>query len=208
MGIAERKIREQQSRIKLIKKSARVTFEKKGFEAAKMEEIAERAEISKATIYKYFKSKNDLFYEVMQEPLAQLSRDLVEIRARKDDPVKTIELIIEKNFDFYKEYPDIHHLVTEIKVSEIKKFISADKAGHLKEIMATNLKQVEMTINDGIEKGIFRKIDPMVGAIILWNLYMGIIKYQENRLDVGKKDYRKSTLDAGLDLLLWGMKKR
>jgi len=54
----------------------------------------------------------------MQEPFAQLSRDLVEIRSRKEDPQKTIELIIEKNFDFYKEYPDIHHLVTEIKVSE------------------------------------------------------------------------------------------
>ena len=37
---------------------------------------------------------------------------------------------------------------------------------------------------------------------------MGIIKYQENRLDVGKKDYRKSTLDAGVNLLLWGLKKR
>jgi len=208
MSIAERKIREQQSRIKLIKKSARVTFEKKGFEAAKMEEIAERAEISKATIYKYFKSKNDLFYEVMQEPLAQLSRDLIEIRARQEEPEKTIELIIEKNFYFYKEYHDIYHLVTEIKVSEIKKFISADKAVHLKEIMATNLKQMEMTINDGIKKGIFRKTDPMMGAIIMWNMFMGIIKYQENRLDVGKKDYRKSTLDAGLDLLLWGMKKR
>jgi len=97
MSIAERKTREHQSRIKLIKRSASVMFEKKGFEAAKMmEEIAERAEISKATIYKYFKSKNDLFYEVMQEPFAQLSRDLVEIRSRKEDPQKTIELIIEK----------------------------------------------------------------------------------------------------------------
>ena len=107
MSIAERKIREQQSRINLIKKNARVIFEKKGFEAAKMEEIAERAESSKATIYKYFKSKNDLFYEVMQEPLAQLSRDLIEIRARQEEPEKTIELIIEKNFCFYKEYHDI-----------------------------------------------------------------------------------------------------
>jgi len=98
--------------------------------------------------------------------------------------------------------------VTEIKVSEIKKFISADKAVHLKEIMATNLKQMEMTINDGIKKGIFRKTDPMMGAIIMWNIWESSSKYQENRLDVGKKDYRKSTLDAGLDLLLWGMKKR
>ena len=63
MGITERKEREKQARINLIKKSARVMFQKKGLEATKMEEIAGHAEISKATIYKYFNSKDDLFYE-------------------------------------------------------------------------------------------------------------------------------------------------
>jgi len=208
MAIEDRKEREKQARINQIKKSARVMFQKKGLEGTKMEEIAERAEISKATIYKYFKSKNDLFYEMMREPLSKLNRDVIEVSARQEGPERTIELLIEKTFDFYLEYPDIHNLVTEIKTSEIKKHLSADKAGHLKKIMATNLKQLEMAIKDGIEEGIFERIQPKLVAIILWNMYMGIIKYQENRLDVGKKDYRKSTLDAGVDLLLWGLKKR
>ncbi|MBI4766782.1 MAG: TetR/AcrR family transcriptional regulator [Deltaproteobacteria bacterium] len=208
MGITERKEREKQARINLIKKSARIMFQKKGFEAAKMEEIAEHAEISKATIYKYFKSKDDLFYEMMQEHLTKLYKDLVEIRTRQKDPEKTIKLIIEETYNFYRKYSDIYHLVTGLKSSEIKKLLPADKAGNLKVIMASNLKQLELTLKDGIEKRIFRRIEPMVGAVILWNMFMGIVKYQENRLDVGKKDYRKSTLDAGVDLLLWGLKKR
>jgi AcrR family transcriptional regulator len=207
MGITERKAREKQARINLIKKSARVMFQKKGFEATKMEEIAEVAEISKATIYKYFKSKGDLFYEIMQEHLSKLNQELVEIRLKQENPEKSIWLILEKTFDFYKEYSDIYHLVTGFKTSEITKLLSADKALNLKEIMASNLKQLELALKDGIEKKIFRKIDAVVGAVIFWNMFMGIIKYQENRLDVGKKDYRKSTLDAGVDWLLWGLKK-
>ena len=74
--------------------------------------------------------------------------------------------------------------------------------------MATNLKQLEMAIKDGIEEGIFERIQPKLVAIILWNMYMGIIKYQENRLDVGMKDYRKSTLDAGVALLHGVLEKR
>ena len=143
----------------------------------------------------------------MQEHLTKLNKEVVEIRARQEDPENAIWLIIANTFEFYREFSDIYHLVTEFKTSEIKKLLSADKALNLNEIMSSNLKQLELALKDGIEKGIFRKIDPIVGAVILWNMFMGIIKYQENRLDVGKKDYRKSTLDAGIDWLLWGLKK-
>jgi AcrR family transcriptional regulator len=207
MSIEDRKKREKQSRIKQIKKSAGYIFEKKGFEAAKMDDIAERADISKATIYKYFKSKDDLFYEMMQEHLTKLNKDLIEICARKEEPEKTIELIVEKTFKFSKEHSDIYNLVTELKASEINRLFSADKVRHLKVVMASNLKQLEIAIRNGIEKGIFRGIEPMVCAIIIWNMIMGINKYQENRLDVGKHDYRRSTLDAGIELLLQGMRK-
>jgi len=39
-------------------------------------------------------------------------------------------------------------------------------------------------------------------------MFLGIIQYQENRLEPGKKDYRKSTLEAGVEYLLNGLKKR
>ena len=60
MGIAERRQREKESRIRHIRDSAAAVFFEKGFEAATMEDIAARAEISKAAIYLYFKSKEDL----------------------------------------------------------------------------------------------------------------------------------------------------
>jgi AcrR family transcriptional regulator len=207
MGITERKRKEKQARIDLIKKNARFLFQK-GFEATKMEDIAGRAEISKATIYQYFKSKNDLFYDIMQERLTNLNNAFVEICGRQEDPETTMMLISDRMLDFSIEESDIYHLVTTLKITEIKKLLSPDKAGHLREIMASNLRQVELVIRGGIDSGVFRRIDAKVVAIIFWNMFMGIIQFQENRLDVGKKDYRKSTLEAANELIMAGLKKK
>jgi len=208
MGIAERKRKERQARIDLIKKNARFLFEKKGFEATKMEDIADRAEISKATIYQYFKSKNDLYYDIMQERLTNLNNAFAEICARQEDPETTMMRIMDRMLEFSIEESDIYHLVTALKITEIKKLLSPDKAGHLREIMASNLRQVERVIQGGIDNGVFRRIDAKVGAIIFWNMFMGIIQFQENRLDAGKKDYRRSTLEAANELIMAGLKKK
>ncbi|MCV6607982.1 MAG: TetR/AcrR family transcriptional regulator [Campylobacterales bacterium] len=40
-------------------------FYKKGYEASNMNVIAENANVSKATVYKHFKSKKDLFFALM-----------------------------------------------------------------------------------------------------------------------------------------------
>ena len=47
--------------------AALATFAEKGFAAAKMEEIARRAGISKGTLYLYFETKEDMFRAVVRE---------------------------------------------------------------------------------------------------------------------------------------------
>jgi len=207
MGIPERKRKEKEARVELIKKTARVFFNEKGYKATKMEDVAIAAEISKATIYQYFKSKDDLFYEMMKERFERLNQQVIMIHEKNDDPVRTLMLITETTFEFSLTDSEIYHVVTEMKSPEYRKLLSEDKARHLKEIMVSNLQQVELTIRDGIEKGIFRKVDPKVGSVILWNTFMGILKFQENRLDEGKKDHRKSTLFTGIEWLIDSLKK-
>lgn len=64
MGIAERKEREKlQRRNDIIDAAEKVLFSR-GFESATMDEIAEMAELSKGTLYLYFKSKEDLQFAI------------------------------------------------------------------------------------------------------------------------------------------------
>ena len=64
MVIAERKEREKEQRRNDIIDAAESIFFSKGIENATMDEIAEEAELSKGTLYLYFKSKEGLLFAI------------------------------------------------------------------------------------------------------------------------------------------------
>jgi AcrR family transcriptional regulator len=67
MGIAERKEREKAERKALILHCTKELILERGVEEISMGEIAERAELSKATLYLYFPSRDILFREICVE---------------------------------------------------------------------------------------------------------------------------------------------
>jgi len=74
MGIAERREREREQVRTLIVEAARDILSAEGLEALSMRAIAERIEYSPATIYLYFKDKDELIREVVQQGMERMSR--------------------------------------------------------------------------------------------------------------------------------------
>lgn len=50
-------------------------FSEKGFEATRMDEVAHRAEVNKATIYYHYESKKELYGAVLLEPLGEIAEE-------------------------------------------------------------------------------------------------------------------------------------
>ena len=67
MGINERRERERNERRKTILNCARELVLSQGVEHVNMEDIASKAELSKATVYLYFSSKEELLNEICEE---------------------------------------------------------------------------------------------------------------------------------------------
>jgi AcrR family transcriptional regulator len=67
MGISERKEREKAERRKMIMNCAKELILHNGVEGVSMGDIARKAELSKATIYLYFSSKDSLFWAICEE---------------------------------------------------------------------------------------------------------------------------------------------
>ena len=55
---------------------ALISFSKKGFDKTTMDDIAAESGVSKGTIYLYFKSKEELFYELCEKNLVALREQL------------------------------------------------------------------------------------------------------------------------------------
>ena len=62
-----------------IKEAARTVFMRKGYDGARMQEIADEAGINKALLHYYFRSKNKLFGEIFNDAFNQLVPRIGEI---------------------------------------------------------------------------------------------------------------------------------
>ena len=113
MGIYERKSREKEYRIKQIRDSAAALFCKKGYAATTIEDIAALAEISKATIYLYFKSKDELFSEILQPVLTEIDGTL-----RKHNNEENLTLDYFSSDDYQRR--DLVSMVTLVESYKIE----------------------------------------------------------------------------------------
>ena len=65
-------------------------FAEKGFAAARLDEIARRAGVSKGALYLYFETKEDLFRAVVHDVVAPKVRPVAEGAAAMDAPFETV----------------------------------------------------------------------------------------------------------------------
>lgn len=88
--------RRKEARPQEILEAALSVFAEKGFAAARMDDIAIRARVSKGTIYLYFKSKEAVFRALVQETLARRVSDLALVVRDHRGPVAPLlrELIV------------------------------------------------------------------------------------------------------------------
>lgn len=100
MGIKERREREEQARVTAILTAAKAVFASKGYYEARMEDVAEAAELAKGTIYYYFKSKDEIYARLIELEAEKASE---EIRRRLSDK-DTFFVTVEKILAFYVEY--------------------------------------------------------------------------------------------------------
>lgn len=85
--------RQPKKRPSQILDAALQVFSEKGLEGARMEDIAEVAGLSKATIYLYFPSKVDVFREMMRNAIDGLVRVSLQIE-RSEPPSRALRSVI------------------------------------------------------------------------------------------------------------------
>lgn len=93
-------------------------FSEQGYSGTSTVQIAEKAGVSQATIFKYFKTKSDLLSEIMKPMIPELKKDFfpnLQTFTRLDDAV---HFIVENRFHFLAQNADfIKILMQEVLVN-------------------------------------------------------------------------------------------
>lgn len=102
MGTKERREREERSRLAAILVAAENVFAARGYHDARMDDIAEAAELAKGTLYYYFKSKDEIYLHLLERESRKVHE---EVRRRISGSSTFIE-VLEQAFAFYLQYFD------------------------------------------------------------------------------------------------------
>lgn len=114
MGISDRKEREKQEMRKLIMDAAMDMFVKDGFEKTSIRNIADKIEYSPATIYLYYKDKDELLWGLQAEAFGQLNEYFIQHITSKD-PLKQLEQIAKAYVTFGLQNPELYDLMFIIR---------------------------------------------------------------------------------------------
>lgn len=110
MGLKERKEREKLEMKDLILQSAHQLFLDKGFDQVSIRNIAEAIEYSPATIYLYFKDKDEIFYALHGEAFKNFNVFVSPIIAIKD-PLERLFTLGEKYMEFASTHPKYYEIM-------------------------------------------------------------------------------------------------
>ena len=85
-------------------------FARKGFERATVDEVAARARLAKGTIFYNFKTKDDIFFAIIEEGTRRFS-ELVKHRSSSGRAVDRLEQAYDAAFEFFQKYNDFSTLL-------------------------------------------------------------------------------------------------
>ncbi|KAB2341055.1 TetR/AcrR family transcriptional regulator [Actinomadura rudentiformis] len=86
-------------------------FGRRGYHLTQMEHVAAAAQVSKALLYQHFTSKEDLFAEVTEAIVADITQRLNEAVLGEQESVEGIRAMVRVLFDYGTEKPDAWALV-------------------------------------------------------------------------------------------------
>jgi AcrR family transcriptional regulator len=181
-----------------ILRAARAVFIEKGFLAARVEDVAKRAGLSKGAVYFYYSSKRDLFMALVQEE-HESTYSFLE-KAEQDHRPAAIKLLDlgQQYLDYFaglKSPPRFFLMMCEqgIRDDEIRQ-----------ECQAVHERFVDAAtriLAQGMAEGAFRKADPLAVAQIL----KAIIDGMAGQSAIGVRPDKDRLMQDGLQMILHGI---
>jgi AcrR family transcriptional regulator len=163
--------------------AAAAVFKEKGYEAATLNDVAERVGADRASLYYYVGGKQELFQEAIRGGVEANVAKLDEITKLEAAPDEKLRLIVEMLVTSYAEnYPHMY-----VYIQEDMRKVASEESDWAKQMTRNTRKFEQTTINlirEAIESGVFRSdLRPELAA----NALFGMLNWTHRWFKPGKK---------------------
>ena len=179
-----RKILKNPAKASAILNAAEHVFAEKGFHEATLSDIAKKADVSEATIYEYFLSKEELLFSIPKEETLQYLKKSEELLQYIHGAANKLRMLIYRHLKLYSTNPD-YAKVAMLILKTNRKFLQTEA---YKIVQASSRFAIQV-LEEGIKNGEFR---PDIQPYLVRAMIYGAIEHLVTR---------KSLLGVPEDLL-------
>ena len=186
-----------------ILEAAEKIFAAKGFFHSSMSEIAGAAEFGTGTLYKYFRSKEDLYFTLIDEKTEEVNRLIREELSQKNSAVDRITRVLRLQLEFMERNRNFF----KIYISERNRFewtVKDDLGKGIHDKMIAYIDSLAQVMKQGIKEKEFKPLDPMDMA----HAFVGIVNSFLFEWLIRSQPYSIiSKMDTILEIFLGGTQK-
>jgi len=180
--------------------AAERVFTKKGFDEARMDDIAEETGLSKGTLYLYFKSKDTLIIAILERIFQGIFEQL---NARRDDQLNATDAIRQFTEEAIKDYKRMLRLMPVAYEFLALAFRNKVVQKALSEYFRFYMDVLVPIIQRGVDSGEFRSVDPIDTAVAMGAIYEGTVLlwvYDKNLVNM------EHHIRSSMEILLEGIR--
>lgn len=206
MGIKERRNREKSERKDAILRAAVQVYLAEGYHATTMDKIAETAELSRATVYLYFSTKDEIFVQAIARQSEHFARLLKGVYERRKEIGAALLPELWACFKkFYFLDPAIVDITLYFHQSEMLRRLPAPLRLELDRTGSQNYLWMRKIITYGIQQGVLRQYNEKTLAEFFWTSFLGILHLENSKKAMGRKVHLEETWALGLSVLKSGL---
>lgn len=180
MGVTERRQRERAARREEILDAARDVLLSQGLRGTTTKEIAERCELSEATLFFYFRNKDEILLSLIFESISFWAQGLDALAAKSMPPEELLKAIWQLHEEIYREHPDYFVISAYLAQPHVLENVSPEVKDEIARRSGENFRRLRELLGrvDAATPG-------AVLANLLWSLFLGLTIAEASRANLG-----------------------
>lgn len=180
MGVSERRQREREARRSEILDAARDVLLAQGLRGTTTKEIAERCELSEATLFFYFRNKDEILLSLIFESISFWAEGLDGLAAKAISPEELLQAIWQFHEEVYREHPVYFVISAYLAQPQVLENVSPEVKEEIARRSGENFRRLRELLArvDGSTPGV-------VLVNLLWSLFLGLTIAEASRANLG-----------------------
>ena len=182
-----------------IAQAAKEVFAERGYQGATLEEIAQRAGMAKATIYLYYRNKDELFLHVVEELVTLVTASTAQEALTAKPPLEKLYDMVRSKVEFYERERAFFRIYLHEKQGQEV----APETPHkqvLRELYLQGVQTFASVMQEGINAGVLRPMESRRLAFFLQEMISNVLEQRiQGQIDTAVEEDVELLLSLFLD---------